>query len=52
MTPYARNLVTAMRASEVMLALVELERITCRNGWSSDGVSKVLTSTHMPWHES
>jgi hypothetical protein len=44
MTLYDRNLVMAMRASEVMGAEVEEERMTCRKGWSIAGVSKVLMS--------
>jgi hypothetical protein len=42
--PYDRNLVIAMRASEVMGAEVEEERMTCRKGCSIDGVSKVRMS--------
>lgn len=45
MTLYERNLVIAMSASEVMGADVEEERMTWRNGWSIEGVSKVLMST-------
>ena len=44
MTLYERNLVMAMRASEVIGAEVDEERMTCRKGWSIDGVSKVLMS--------
>jgi hypothetical protein len=44
MTLYERNLVIAMSASEVMGADVEEERMTCRKGWSIEGVSKVLMS--------
>ena len=44
MMPYDRNLVIAMRASEVMGAEVEEERMTCRKGWSMEGVSKVRMS--------
>jgi hypothetical protein len=44
MTRYDRNLVMAMRASEVMGAEVEEERMTCRKGWSIEGVSKVRMS--------
>ena len=43
-TPYARNFVTAIRASDVILALVELDFMTCKNGCRSEGVSKVLIS--------
>lgn len=42
--PYDRNLVIAMRASEVIGAEVEEERMTCRKGWSIEGVSNVLIS--------
>jgi hypothetical protein len=34
----------AMRASEVMGADVDEERMTWRNGWSIEGVSKVRMS--------
>lgn len=34
----------ATRASEVMGAEVEEERMTCRNGWRRDGTSNVLIS--------
>jgi hypothetical protein len=44
MMPYDRNLVIAMRASEVMGAEVDEERMTWRKGWSIEGVSKVLIS--------
>jgi hypothetical protein len=44
MTLYDRNFVIAMRASEVMGAEVDEERMTCRKGWSIEGVSKVLMS--------
>jgi hypothetical protein len=44
MMPYDRNLVIAMRASEVMGADVEEERMTWRKGWSMEGVSKVRIS--------
>ena len=42
--PYDRNLVIAMRASEVMGAEVDEDRMTCRKGWSIEGVSKVRIS--------
>ena len=49
-TPYDRNLVMAMRASEVIGADVEEERMTWRKGCSIDGVSKVLISdTALAW---
>jgi len=41
---YERNFVIAIRESEVMGAEVDDERITCRNGLSMEGVSKVLIS--------
>lgn len=44
MTLYDRNFVMAMSASEVMGADVDEERMTWRNGWSIEGVSKVLMS--------
>lgn len=44
MTLYERNLVMAMRASDVMGAEVDEERMTCRKGWSIEGVSKVRMS--------
>ena len=44
MMPYDRNFVIAMRASEVMGAEVDEERMTWRKGWSIEGVSKVLMS--------
>jgi hypothetical protein len=44
MTLYDRNLVMAIRASEVIGADVEDDRITCRKGWSIEGVSNVLMS--------
>lgn len=44
MMPYDRNLVIAMRASEVIGAEVEEERMTCKKGWSMEGVSKVRMS--------
>ncbi len=34
----------ATKAREVMGAEVEEERITWRNGWSKDGISKLLIS--------
>lgn len=34
----------AMRASEVMGADVDEDRMTCKKGWSIEGVSKVLMS--------
>jgi hypothetical protein len=44
MTRYERNLVMAMRASDVIGAEVDEERMTCRKGWSIEGVSKVRMS--------
>ena len=44
MTLYERNLVMAMSASDVMGAEVDEERMTCRKGWSIEGVSKALMS--------
>jgi hypothetical protein len=44
MTLYESILVMAIRAREVMGAVVEEERMTCRKGWRMDGVSTVRTS--------
>lgn len=44
MMPYERNLVMAIRASEVMGADVDEDRMTWRKGWSIEGVSNVLMS--------
>jgi hypothetical protein len=44
MTLYDKNLVIAMRAKDVMLALVELLLITCKNGCNKATVSNVLIS--------
>ena len=37
---YAKNLVIATSAREVIGADVEDERMTCRKGWSKEGISK------------
>jgi hypothetical protein len=44
MTRYERNFVMAMRASDVIGADVDDDRMTCRKGWSIEGVSKVRMS--------
>lgn len=41
---YAKNLVMATIASDVIGADVEDERMTCRNGCSKEGISKSLIS--------
>lgn len=44
---YAKNLVIATRASEVIGAEVDEERMTCKKGCSSDGISKLLISVNI-----
>ena len=41
---YAKNFVMATIASEVIGADVEDDRMTCRNGCSREGISKLLIS--------
>jgi hypothetical protein len=43
-TLYDSILVIAIKASEVMGAVVDEERMTCRKGWRIEGVSTVRMS--------
>lgn len=46
--PYAKNFVTAIRASEVIGPDVDEDRITCKKGCRSEGVSNFLISRYLP----